>query len=67
MNESYLKIREDLEKMGIKKGDRVLVHSSLKSMGEIEGGVTTFINAIKDAVTREGTLLFPTFTFDFDS
>lgn len=65
MNESYLKIREDLEKMGIKKGDRVLVHSSLKSMGEIEGGVTTFINAIKDAVTREGTLLFPTFTFDF--
>lgn len=64
-NNSYLKLREDFEKMGIKKGDRILVHSSLKSMGKIEGGVTTFINALKDAVTREGTLLFPTFTYDY--
>ena len=39
------KIIEDLKNIGIKKGDVVLVHSSYKSLGVIEGGAKTFFEA----------------------
>ena len=38
-------IIEDLKNIGIKKGDVVLLHSSYKSLGEIEGGAKTFFEA----------------------
>lgn len=65
MNKDYIKIIEDLRKLGVKKGDKLLIHSSYKSLGKIEGGVQTLISALKDAVGEEGTLLLPTFTYDY--
>jgi aminoglycoside 3-N-acetyltransferase len=38
----------------------VIVHSSLKSFGEVEGGVGTVVNAL---VAVFGTLIVPTFTY----
>lgn len=53
-----------LKALGIKNGDKLLVHSSFKSLGYVEGGIETFITALKNAVGENGTLMMPTFTFD---
>ncbi|MFW9957881.1 MAG: aminoglycoside N(3)-acetyltransferase [Candidatus Odinarchaeota archaeon] len=53
---------EDLRKAGIRQGDAVLVHSSMRSMGWIVGGAVTVIAALMDSVTEEGTLVMPTQT-----
>ena len=55
------KLIDDLIKIGIKKNDSVLVHSSLSKIGFVEGGPKTIVDALFDVVGPEGTLLFPTF------
>ena len=63
MNKSFEILCKDFVSIGIKKGDTVMVHSSLSSMGNVEGGAQTVIEALKEVVGVEGTLLFPAFTF----
>ncbi len=46
---------------GICLGDMVLVHSSFKSLGPVEGGAETVIAGLLDAIGPEGTLVLPTF------
>ena len=53
----------DLRRMGVEPGDTLLVHSSFKSIGGVEGGPATVVEALKTAVGREGLLALPTFTF----
>ncbi len=55
-------IIEALEKVGVQKGDLLLVHASASSCGYVEGGPRTIIEAIRKAVGPEGTALFATFT-----
>ncbi|MEA4889855.1 MAG: AAC(3) family N-acetyltransferase [Clostridiaceae bacterium] len=56
--------QEDIVKaftdIGIVPGDILLIHSSLKSFGTVIGGPLTVINAAKEAVTAQGTVVFPT-------
>ena len=47
--------------LGINQGDMVLIHSSYKSLGEVEGGAETVIQGFVDAVGPDGTVIFPTF------
>ena len=63
MHTSYEKLRADLENIGVRPGDVLVVHSSLKSMGHVEGGAECVIAALTDAIGPEGTLILPTFTF----
>jgi aminoglycoside 3-N-acetyltransferase len=63
MNQSYERIREDLAALGLEKGDAVLVHSSFKSMGAVEGGIQTFVEALLSVIGDRGTLIVPTLTF----
>ena len=49
-----------LAMLGIQRGDMVLVHSSFKSLGQVDGGAETVIRGFLDAVGEEGTLVFPT-------
>jgi len=51
-----------LEVMGLKAGDRVMVHSSLSSIGHVEGGAPTVLQAILDVLGPAGMLMVPTFT-----
>jgi aminoglycoside 3-N-acetyltransferase len=51
-----------LESMGLKAGDCVMVHSSLSSMGHVEGGAPTVLQAFLDVLGAAGTLMVPTFT-----
>ena len=53
----------DLKSLGLKEGDVVVVHSSLKSMGHVDGGANTVIDALINVVGKKGTILFPTLTY----
>ncbi|WP_222597506.1 aminoglycoside N(3)-acetyltransferase [Edaphobacter albus] len=46
--------------MGIRTGDIVLVHSSLKSLGWVNGGPVAVIQALLRAVGDDGTIVMPT-------
>lgn len=54
-------LARDLARLGIARGDTLFVHSSLKSLGYVEGGAAAVIGALQDAVGTEGTLLVPTY------
>lgn len=53
-------------RLGLKAGDIVLVHSSYKSLGGVQGGPQTVIDALLEVLTPEGTLIMPTFNFNFN-
>ena len=54
--------KEDIKKacleLGLKSSDTVIIHSSLKSFGYVEGGAEAVIDAFKETLS-EGTLCFP--------
>lgn len=62
-NESYYRIKEDLSRSGIRPGDELLIHSSFKSLGGVEGGIETLIEAIISYLGDRGTLLMPALSF----
>ncbi len=53
----------DFKKIGLRAGDLVCVHSSYKSIGPVDGGANTVIDALIETVGPKGTLMFPAFTF----
>lgn len=50
-----------LEGAGVATGSHLLVHSSLRRLGPIEGGADAAINALRRCVGPVGTLAMPTF------
>lgn len=56
-------IRAGLQELGVGTGDLLLVHSSLRSFGYVEGGADTVIDALLETVGDSGTVLVPTLTF----
>ncbi len=55
-------IANGLRSMGLKAGDKVMLHGSLSSMGHVEGGAPTVVQAFMDVLGTNGTLMVPTFT-----
>jgi aminoglycoside 3-N-acetyltransferase len=51
-----------LRRLGLEAGANVLVHSSLSSLGYVEGGADAAIEALIEAVGAQGTVLVPTLT-----
>ncbi|WP_299465624.1 AAC(3) family N-acetyltransferase [uncultured Microscilla sp.] len=49
------------QKLGIKAGDIVFVHSALSTFGKVDGGPQVIIDTLLETVEEEGTLLFPGF------
>ena len=56
---SFAEICADLKSSGISKHEIVLVHSSLRSFGQIAGGATSVTGAL---IAMGNTVLFPAFT-----
>ncbi len=56
---------QEFQAIGLQAGDTLLVHSSYKSLGGVDGGPQTVIDAFLDALGPQGTLVMPTFNFDF--
>lgn len=55
-------IEAGLRKLGLETGDTVLVHSSLKSFGQVEGGADAVIDAVLAAIGPDGCAVVPTLT-----
>ena len=53
-----------LEKFDIPDGVPVIVHSSLKSIGYIDGGAETLLSALRNRFCSNGLLCIPTHTWD---
>lgn len=51
-----------LRVLGLRPGHHVLVHSSLSSIGRVDGGAATVVEALLDAVGTDGTVIAPTLT-----
>ena len=51
------------EQLGLGNDDVLMVHSSYKSLGGVEGGAETVVDALREVVGEKGTVLFPTFNF----
>ena len=47
----------DLRRLGIRPGDLVMVHASLKAIGPVDGGARAVVDALRAAVGPEGTLM----------
>ena len=54
-------IESGLRKLGLKEGDTVLLHSSLSSIGYVEGGADVVIDAFLAVVGPSGALVVPMF------
>jgi len=50
-----------LHRLGLSSGDRVMVHSSLRSFGYVQGGAATVIAALMEVLGSEGCLMMPSF------
>ena len=53
----------DLRRAGILPADTLLIHSSMKSIGDVDGGADTVLDALMDYFRDEGLLVFPTLTY----
>ncbi|MHB9134026.1 MAG: AAC(3) family N-acetyltransferase [Armatimonadota bacterium] len=49
--------------VGLREGDLVVVHSSLRRLGPVEGGADGVIDALLATIGPTGTLALPTFTY----
>lgn len=52
-------LMEDLRSLGVKEGATILVHSSLSSIGWVNGGSMAVIEALTNVVTNKGTIVMP--------
>lgn len=49
--------------INIKQGDTIVVHTSYKSLGGVEGGADAVIDVMCELVGKNGTVMFPAFNF----
>ncbi len=53
----------DLSNLGLCPGDRVVVHSSLRAIGRVEGGTETVVRGLLEVLRDQGLLVAPVFTY----
>ncbi len=58
---TYNQLVEDFKKLGVRSGYMYNVKASLKSIGYVEGGAKTVINALLEAVSPDGTIVTDSF------
>lgn len=56
---TYNKLNAAFKSIGIKEGDNLIVHCSLKKMGYVVGGVETIFLAVTGAVGNMGNVIVP--------
>uniref|UniRef100_UPI004029B43A AAC(3) family N-acetyltransferase n=1 Tax=Lachnospira sp. TaxID=2049031 RepID=UPI004029B43A len=61
-NYNKQQLKGQLESMGLKGDETILIHSSMKSIGEVDGGADTVLDAWMEYF-KDGLLLLPTHTW----
>ena len=61
-NYNKQQLKGQLESMGLKGDETILIHSSMKSIGEVDGGADTVLDAWMEYF-NDGLLLLPTHTW----
>lgn len=56
------RIAADLRALGVRPGGVLLVHTSFKAVGPVEGGPSGLIRALRAVLGDDGTLVMPTMT-----
>lgn len=57
-------LTDDLRRLGVQRGDILLVHSSLRALGWVCGGAEAVVLALQDAIGDPGTLVVPSHSGD---
>ncbi|RPE44845.1 aminoglycoside 3-N-acetyltransferase [Streptomyces sp. Ag109_O5-1] len=57
-------IARQLRELGVKPGETLLAHTSLSSLGWVNGGAAAVVQSLLDALGPDGTLVVPTQTGD---
>ena len=60
------RIKKDLISLGVKLEDKLMVHSSLRSIGHVIGGADTVIDALLEVVGKHGLMMMPTFSYNYE-
>ena len=60
---SPVQITETIRAIGVRAGDLLIVHSSFKSFGGVEGGPEAVAEALIDAISPAGSIFMPTFNY----
>ena len=55
-----------MQDAGLGQVDRLLMHSSLHSLGRVDGGAETLIDALLEVLGEDGTLMAPTFNYNLE-
>lgn len=63
MSADVSSIAEGLRTLGLSAGDDVVVHSSLRALGNVEGGAPAVVDALRAVLGVTGTLVVPAFTY----
>lgn len=62
-DEMINQIKEDLISLGVRSGGCLLVHSSMRSLGQVAGGPETVIQGLLSSLGPKGTLLLPALSY----
>jgi aminoglycoside 3-N-acetyltransferase len=60
------KLKEGLARVGVRRGDTVLAHTSLSRFGYVEGGADTVVDALMELLGPKGTLMMSAITTTVD-
>ena len=60
---THKELLDGFRQTSVKEGATIIVHTSYKSLGGVEGGVDTVIDVMRELVGAKGTVMFPAFNF----
>ncbi|MGI6173266.1 MAG: AAC(3) family N-acetyltransferase [Christensenellales bacterium] len=61
---SYSSLTNDLETMGLQRSGTLLAHTSMKSIGQVDGGADTVLDVLMDFHRDSGLFAMPSLTWD---
>ena len=62
---NFSSLSADLANAGFQHNDTLIVHSSMKSIGPVEGGAETVLDVFIDYFGRTGLIVFPTLSHNY--